>query len=235
MRNIKLAMVALFAIFSFGAIAATSASAFPEFKGTKNTDFEALTVGTPTLRGERASAVGTITCEKILVKGTILVGTMLIDQLHIKFHGKCKQKVGSNEGTCAEPIEVKLVRGEIGFQNSTSKKVVIDLAPDSGTEFVTVTCANGNTKTEGEVIGEFPEINKAGVNQYNKSLSKFELAFKVSPAGTTKQEIQEILLLGGLMSSVHLKVSGFLGGEASEEATTINDLLPAGETGEITT
>jgi hypothetical protein len=235
MRSIKLAMLALFAVFAFGAIAATSASALPEFKNTSGkteVSVSGLSVGTQTLRGENVGQTGTITCNTVLVHATILVPSMIIHKVLVEFHGSCKQKIGTNEGTCTEPIVVKPSKGEIGLINSTTKVVGLLLKPESGTEFVTVKCTNGNTKVEGEVVGEIPE--KSGLtNQYNKPLGKFEVVFK-SSGGTVNQERTEILLLPTQMTGINLKVSGFFGGNASQESTSVID-LPNGETGEITT
>lgn len=228
MRSIKLAMIALFAIFAFGAIAAASASAFPEFKSAAGNLAFTGTSGTSTLRGESASAVGTITCEKDTSSGLILNGTMAVDKVEVSFSGKCKQQIGSSEGTCVEPIKIKLAAGTLGLLTASNHKVVLLLTPEAGKEFVKVSCANGSTTIEGEIVGEFPE--KVGLtNQYNKLLKSFTLEYKSSGV---KQLIQEVLLLpSSQMTGTHLEVNGFFGGEASEETT---ETISIGG-GEITT
>jgi len=214
MSRINRAILALVAVFAFGAIAAASASASLPLFLTESKKALLFTAdsGVGTLRGEKAGVVGTITCEQDLVHGFVLNASPLAHELHIQFEKKCKQTIGTNEGTCTEPIKVNLAYGELGLLNG---HVVLLVAPESGTEFVTVECTNGNTKVEGAVVGEFPLTGADGNPQYGVDRKDFLLVFKAT--GTT-QEPEEIELLGSLMTGVSLKVSGFLGGKASQES-----------------
>lgn len=221
MRFMKLAMLALVAVFAVGAMTAATASAAagPLFltESAKELSFTA-SGGVATLRGLNLGAVGTITCEKNTSKGFITPKSTLAHRVVVEFSGKCEQTVGTNKGTCTEPIKTAEMLAELGL---VSKKVVELLAPSSGTTFVTVTCTNGNTTVEGAVVGEFPEVNAKGVNQYNKMLTESELVFEAEGKNTDNQAIKTIELLGTNMTGAELKVSGFFGGKASQEGTGI--------------
>jgi hypothetical protein len=220
MSRINRAIVALVAVFAFGAIAASSASAGIVLFLTQSGHELLFTAhsGVGILRGLNLGVLGTITCELDLVHGFVLNASPLAHRIKVLFEGKCEEKVGSSTVKCEEPIHVNNLLGELGLVGS--KKVGFLLAPSSGTEFVETKCEGNNTKVEGAVVGEFPEINKAGEEQYNKQLTKAELVF-ASEASNENQKITTIELLGVSMTGAKLKVQGFFGGNASEETTDI--------------
>jgi len=221
--------VAAMAVMAFGAFAASSASATPEFKGlTGVTDihFTGRSLVT-TLRGLNAGVLGTISCEKDLASGLILVPSMLVDNILLQFHGKCTQKVGSTETGCGTLILTKPLHGIVGWINKGATPVGLLLHPESGTVFATVVCGTNTTTVEGEIVAEIPELNEARENQYNNSRTEYELVLKAS--GET-QGVTTFELLGGtFMTGVSLKVAGFLGGAASEEGTELVTLEKDGE------
>lgn len=215
MRSIKSATLALVAVSAFGMAAAADATAsHPEFrtKSGLNLSFTG-TSGTSILRGEQANILVTITCEKDTSSGTILHKTPLLDKIEVTFSGKCHQEIGGGSPeACTEPIKINLARGELGLV--TGKKAGLYVTPETGTKFVTIECGGKATEIAGSVIGEFPELSKSGVNQYNKLLPNFELRFSATAAS---QNLTEIELLGTRLIGQHLVLSGFLGGQASEE------------------
>jgi hypothetical protein len=228
MRQLKLATVVLTAVLAFGAISAANALALPEFVGAKSEVAFTSTSGTSVLSGEELGIPATITCEKDETSGTILNHSMLVDKVVAKFFGKCHQSINGGEPTtCEEPITTSAMMGELGYIKEKAKPVGLLLKPESGSVFATTKCGSTETVVEGEIVGEFPEINKALVNQYNKSLTKFELVFKASG---TKQAVTTLELLTGFMTGIHLSVSGFFGGEASQSDT---ESITAAEAGEI--
>jgi hypothetical protein len=218
-RIVKSMLVALFAVMCMGALAATSASAVePLFltESKKALLFTADNIGTPTLRGKRAGVEGTITCEKSAGHGFALDKSPLSREVEIEFSGKCEQTLNGTKETCGEPIKPKKSYGELGLLNG---HVLLLVAPETGTEFVEVKCGNNNnTKVLGAVIGEFPLNGRGGSKQYSTSLKEFLLEFT---ATGVKQNIETINLLGVEMKGVSLKVEGFLGEGASEEATAL--------------
>jgi hypothetical protein len=223
MRIMKLALAALFAVLAFSAMAAASASAFhPLFLTESKAEllFSGEGLGTPTLRAENGGFVGTITCERVLVDGFALDKSTLAHRVKVSFHGKCEQNVNGSKNTCQEPIVVKESLAELGLVLG-NKTVGILLIPSDGTSVFSVTRCPANTTTpttvEGAVIGEIPELNKRGGNQYNVLLSETEQVFEAENKNSVKQNITSIELLGVSMPG-KLTVKGFFGGEASEEA-----------------
>jgi hypothetical protein len=219
MRNVvKLFLVALVAVMCVDALATTSASAEEPLFVTESGKallFVADGLGAVTLRGKKAGVEGTITCEKESVHGLALDKSTLARELHIEYNGKCEQTVGTNKGSCTEPIKPVLSYGELGL---LKEHVLLLVAPEKGTEFVEVKCTNGNTKIGGAVIGEFKLNGRNGNSQYAVKQKAFLLLFK---ANGVKQEQEEIELLGSLMKGVALKAEGFFGEGASEEAVQL--------------
>lgn len=220
-------LAAMFAVLAFGAIAASNAlAAHPQFLTASGKTL--LFVGEsskPVLRGEAVATKtpAAVECEKALVHGFILNASPLAHLKAIVFHGKCVQKVngGINE-TCNEPIETKTILAELGLISSTTKTVAVLLAPDDGTtEFAKFTCGLNTTTVRGAIVGEIPALNAARESQYNVERETLEVIFATSPAGSDKQAITEIELLGTQMKGNELKAEGFLGGPgAAEEATS---------------
>jgi hypothetical protein len=225
MRIMKMALTALFAVLAFSAMAASSASAFhPLFLNLNGSSwllFTGTSSGLPTLLGLNVSTLGTITCEKALSHGYTLNKSTLADLVTVLFEGNCIQQISGNVGTCGE-ITTKLLSGELGLLLvGTSKLVGLLLIPESGSEFVEVKCTNGNTKVEGAIVGEFPEINgQTRENQYNKNLTSYELVFESVNKASENQKYTEIDLLNVKMTKAELKVEGFFGGKASQETTS---------------
>lgn len=216
----RLALTALFAVLAFSAIATSGALAHPEFNNAsgKTLSFSG-TGGTSILRGLNLGVLGTIECEKNTSSGLVLNKSALAAEIHVEFSGKCVQLLSGNTTTCTEPIKIKLAFGELGL--SLAKKAVLLLAPESGTEFVKITCGANVTTVEGTILGEFPENDKNLVKQYNQHSTKLELVFK-SESNNENQAIRHFFLSNGtLMEGVELKVAGFFGGKASEEATGV--------------
>ncbi len=219
MRNAKLGILALIAVFAFGALAVASASAVqPEFntESGKTLSFSA-SGGLATLLGEELKVRAEIMCEKSSTTGEILNKTPLADNIAITFTGKCKESIaGGTASSCTEPITVKPARGEIGL--AAKEEVGIVLKPyNSAGEFVETTCGSNKTTVDGEIIGLYPETKN-----YNKLEKSAEQAFNAK--GTT-QEPTEIELLGVKMTKVELKVSGAFGEKSSQItiATVTND------------
>jgi hypothetical protein len=139
--------------------------------------------------------------------------------LPLIFEGKCVQKIngGANE-TCTEPIETKRILAELGLISSSNKTVAILLAPSEGsTEFAKLKCGANETKVGGVIVGEIPAENAKLEKQYNVEREELEVIFATNPAGTNKQAITTIFLLGTEMTGQELKVEGFLGGPAAWE------------------
>jgi hypothetical protein len=226
-RIIKSSILAFFAVVALGAVAA-AAMATPEFKGNKpDVHFighSLLTI----LKGETAGAEGTITCHKDLIEGLILVPSMLVDKLLVKFHTNCEEVIPAlkEEKKCTEPILTKPLMGTLGFLNKAAVPVGMLLQPETGSEFAKTECEGTNTTVGGELVGEYPETNpftRAG--QYNKDLTEY--AFVLQASGTS-QHWTTFELLNGFMEKVELKTEGFLGGKAAEEGAELLELPEAG-------
>jgi hypothetical protein len=233
MRITRLALAALFAVLAFSAMAASSASAFhPLFitQSGKELLFSGLG-GKATLRSANG---GVVECEKTLIHGFALHLSTLAHRILLLFEGKCElvspiKAACSNQGT---HITLKLLLGELGLLTATNHKVLILLAPASGTESAKFECGiAGEIAVTGAIVGEIPEINAKGVNQYNKPLTEMEQVFESVGKNSEKQAIQEIFLLGTQMTGVHLLTNG---NEASEEIKS-NPILKGDGTIEITT
>jgi hypothetical protein len=219
MRAMKPALM-LLAALALGLVSAGGASAFqPSFLTSSGRTLSfTSTSGLTLLRGLNVGVLGTVDCEKGAGSGEILNKSTLARKIELEYSAKCELTIGATKTACTEPIKFKLTLGELGLVTVTNHKVVLLLAPESGSEFVKITCGADVTTVEGTLVGEFPEVNKSSANQYNKSLTSLELVFK-SENKTENQAIREIWLLGTQVTSAELKVSGFLGGKASVEST----------------
>jgi hypothetical protein len=226
-RFMKSCVLAFFAVVALGAVAAT-ALATPEFKGNKPdihfTGHSLLTV----LKGETAGAEGTITCHKDLIEGLILVPSMLVDKLLVKFHTNCEEVIPAlKEEKKCEPVLTKPLMGTLGFLNKAAVPVGMLLVPETGTEFASTECEGTKTTVGGELVGEYPETNPfTRANQYNKDLTEY--AFVLQASGTAQHWTTFELLGSSFMEKVELKTEGFLGGKASEEGTELLELPEAG-------
>lgn len=244
MRIIRLALVALFAVLALSAAAAGSASAFhPLFLTQSGKELLVLAAvhRLSLLRAERAGQLGLVGCELLLFHGWVLHLSTLIHRVRILFESNCRLSVPAlNEHKNCELVHVKPLLGELGLLNAgtsgASLHVVLLLAPSDGTEeFAELKCEGNNTKVKGVIVGEVPENNATGEKQINTPRSEIETKFETINKSTNEQAIQEIYLLGTLMTGQVLKVEGFLGGKASEEAPPTNVHAEGGATVEIST
>jgi hypothetical protein len=216
-RTLILAMCTLFVVLVLGVTMADSTFAFhPLFltlssKALSFTGTSKLTL----LRGLNGGFLGTIDCEKGASSGQVLSKSTLALKVELEYSGKCEQTINGSKSTCTEPIKFKLTFGELGLN---SKKVVLLLAPESGTEFAKVTCGGSTTTVEGAVVAEFPETNSLSENQYSTTQSSLELVFQ-SENKNENQAITSIELSGVSMTKAELKINGFFGGKASLEST----------------
>lgn len=223
MRVIRLALAA-FAVMALSAIAASSAAAALEATFTTKGGGTVLFTGegsNPVLHGLQAGVAATVNCEKVLIHGFILNNSTLVHMLGIIFEDKCTQTVGSTTSECNPLlIKTKPILAELGFvKQNELKRVAILMAPGDGTtEFAKFTCGGMTTTVGGVVVGEIPEISGV-TNQYNKELTKLEVKFETTAVGSDQQKITTIFLLGKEMTAQELKVEGFLGGKAAQEAT----------------
>jgi hypothetical protein len=234
-RTTRLILLALVAAMALGAGVAVNASAgVPELQNQNNTAgevaFDAHS-GLTTIRGERLGVVGRVSCERDLVLGgAFLVPGMLVDKFVIHLSGKCELNIGTTKIACTEPILTHPLHGELGFIKGTSGTVGLLVKPETGEEFTTVTCGAEKVTIDGEVVGEIPEVNKSGANQYNKLVSSLELRFARVVGKETEQVVTTFELLAGFppplsMTGVTLTTSGAFGGKASIEST--ETVLPA--------
>jgi hypothetical protein len=162
-----------------------------------------------------------IHCDKDLFSGKVLNRSPLIHNFKLLLHTKCILVFQGSTTSCKEPIHLfSNALAELGLINSTTKKVAILLAPNSGTEVGKITCGTNEVTIEGAVVGEIPETNSKGEGQYNKQLSELELVF-ASENSSEKQKITEILLLGTQMTKVELKATGAASGAISLESTEV--------------
>ncbi len=229
MKAIRLLGLVFFAVLAFGAvgaIGASTASAFhPLFLTLSGKTLLFLGLGKdPILRGERAGVQATILCEKVLVHGLILHLSTLVHLLPLLFEGDCLQKLGTGASeTCKEHITTKPILGELGLLllGSNPPDVVILLTPSDGTTtFVELECGGMKTTVGGTIVGEIPENFKgnAAEKQIETLRETLEIVFATKNKNN-EQAITSIDLLGVEMTKQELKVEGFLGGKASEEAS----------------
>ncbi len=220
--TMRLVLTAAFAAAVFGALTAVTASAFhPLFLTQSKRELLVLGLGGLWIeRAEKAGAVGEFACEKVLIHGWVSHDSPLIHRLLLTFHGKCGLSVPAiNEHKkCTEPITTKLILGELGLASSTVHTVLILLIPASGTEFYKAECEGNKITVGGAIIGEIPEINAKGQNQYNKKIAETETVFAVESTKPQVQELQTIWLLGVQMgSNIKLTAAEFFGGNTSWE------------------
>jgi hypothetical protein len=216
-RIFILTLLTLFVVLVLGVTMADSTFAFhPLFlTGSGETSSFTATSGLTVIRGLELGVLGTIDCETSLSSGEVSNKSTFAHKIELEYHGKCEQIVGSTKTACTEPIKFKLTFGALGLN---SKKVVILLAPESGTELAKVTCGSNTNTVEGAVVGEFPETEAFSGKQYNTGLSPLELVFN-SESKNENQAITSIELSGVSMTKAELKISGFFGGKVSLETT----------------
>jgi hypothetical protein len=172
------------------------------------------------LRALNIGVLGSITCEKILTEGAVHPKTTLVTGVKTEFTGKCEQVVGTSKNACVEPIVVKTSLAELGLVLG-NKTVGIFLEPTGSKVFAEPECPAGSkTTVEGSVIGEIPATSLNGKAQYNKENTEQEQSFEAAGKSSENQNITTIELLGA-SKSAELKVSGFFGGKASQEAVVI--------------
>lgn len=223
------ALAAMVAVLAFGAVGAGSASAFHPLFLNEGNKAELLFSGEgslattgvlPTLRALNAGILGTITCEKVLVDGFAENKSTLAHRVKVEFHGKCTlHSNATGLVACTETIKVNQSLAELGLVLGNKTVGILLASSEKAPEFVKVTCGSNITTVEGAVIGEIPE--KVGtVEQYNKPLIETLQVFEAEGKSSENQNITSIELLGVNMTvGTTLKVSGFFGGAASEEAS----------------
>jgi hypothetical protein len=221
MRQLKTVLIAVFTMTALSGLSATNASAFHPLVLTQSGKELLVTgeAGLGVIRALSAGVAATIECHKVLAHGWVLNKSTLGNRIKISFHTHCEQTVGGTKSACTEPIVLKEMIGELGLVGN--KVVGILLAPTSGAEFVKVTCGGNTTTVEGATIVEVPEINRFGVNQYNKQLTEGEAIF-ATEGKSENPKYTSIELLGVQMTKVELKVSGFFGGKAAVEGNEFN-------------
>lgn len=224
MRHTKAVLTAIFAMVMLYGLTATSAAAFHPLFLTQSGK-ELLVTGEGNLgifRALTAGVLGTVECHKVLAHGWVVNKSTLVKRVTVSLHTKCEETINGTKTACTEPIVLKELLGELGLLvTPAGKKIVVALgAPTSGTEFASFTCGSNTTKVEGAAVGEVPEINAKGVNQYNKQLTEGEGILATENKGEN-QLYNSIELLGVQMTKVELKVSGFFGGKASIEASEV--------------
>lgn len=221
MKIMRLALAALFAVLAFSAMTASSASAFhPLFLTASGSELLfSGTGGLSVLRAEKLGNVGEVDCKESLVHGFALNGSTLAHKVFILFHTCLLTIPATKEHKNCLDVTTKLMKAELGLL-STTKTVLLLLAPESGTEFTKIECEGNKTTVGGAIIGEIPATSAGGTGQYNKDLAEIEIVF----ASVNKNQFQKytsIELLGSLMTGIKLIVTEFLGGEASDEGSAI--------------
>jgi hypothetical protein len=223
MYVIKSISLALVTILMIGAVTASATTIHPLFL-TQSGGTLKFTSSSGLTRLRFLGSVGNeyrIECEKSVGSGEILNKSTLERKVEWEFSGKCVV----NGSSCEEPIKTKLAFGELGLLNSATKKVVLLLAPESGTVFLVSACT-AKFPVEGAIVAEVPEINRTGERQYNVDRKNFELQY-ATVNEKHQQKITEILLLGTQMLGSELILNlGFFPQEFSIE--TLETLAPDG-------
>jgi hypothetical protein len=160
MQRIRMAGLALAAVFAFSAVASASASAeLPEFSKT-GVKFTATT-GKAKLTSPGAGQ--TVECESSTTKeGAEINGVKTVAKVTVKFKG-CVKGTAKCKTTGAEAGEIvtQELKGEIGYLNKTEKTVGTKLEPVTPSTFVTFTCEGGfETSVTGCVTGQNKPINE---------------------------------------------------------------------------
>jgi len=194
MKIARLAGLMLVAVLAMSLLAASVATAAPEFKPTGATI--SGTSGTAKLTA--SSGVDQIVCAKSTSTGTItsafLAGGVVVHFLECKSSGNSGSTfcTANSKGAAEGLILTETLHGVLG---STAKTAVLDLLPVSGSKFVTLA---GNSCTEetavtGSVAGVIEPTGKSvktGTLKFaltggKQSISNIEL----SSGGTTKAKL----------------------------------------------
>jgi len=240
MKRIRIIGMCLVAVFAFSAIAAASAYAEPEivlkagksfplkFSGKNNTENAELT---------------TAVASPIICKLTLFLGvytSAMLGEVHFVFH-KCTTEIGGSTVNCQTkgdqagliltPLYIFHI-GKLVTLGSPAKKDVLILILVTNTEFE---CGGNNIPTVGNLVGVFPERNKAGEEQFNKFRTNEEIEFKQASAGKQELTTFEFTLPAETKTGLHLEATLPLFGkqEAAEVAKGVGTLEPAGETVEL--
>lgn len=171
MQKVKLGMLALIAVFAFGAVMVESASAtLPEFKAEKfpvSFTSENVLPLKPTLESfiETTSKKANIDCEMSKDVG-VLSGPNTISKVLVDYTG-CKEenaptKICTTSGATKGLIVTKDIMGIPGYITGTGlAKLGIELLPESGKVFAEFTCEGEAEKVtvEGCLIGQATPVN----------------------------------------------------------------------------
>lgn len=220
-RIVKSAVAALIVVVAFSAMAVGSAAAFHPLFLTQS-GAELLVSGTSgrtLVRFRRNLLPVVVHCERdLFTNGWALPRSPLIHRALLLVHGRCILLANGMTTNCTEPIHFRRALLEIGLISSTNKKVALLYVPSEGTEIVSFTCGTNTVTLEGALVGEIPELNAKGENQYNRPLSEMEWVFEAE-SETEKQKLTEIFLLGTQMTKVEMTASGAGEGPTSFEST----------------
>jgi hypothetical protein len=162
-------LLALLAVFAFGAITAAAAQAeeapFWSREGVRLQQNETHYITAKAWSSNFTLTAGTktITCEKVRLAEGVLLGSSTEnpgtnDEI-IEFFGNCK--VTNNGASCKvkEPIRTNNVKSElVESEKSATASLLVEFRPATGVKFVTIsfegTCTVNETAVEGSVAGQ---------------------------------------------------------------------------------
>jgi hypothetical protein len=176
MKRFRILGLALVAVFAMSAVAATAASALPEYS-----KFPVKFTGTSGTSVLKAGGT-TVTCTSDTAEGTIATATTTTSKVTYTkctgpFSAECK-----SPGAKGGEIKTAELTGTLGYLNKTKKEVGVLLKPKTGTNFVTIECFGIKTETTGSIIGQVTPVNTKSTK------SKLVFATKEGKQALTKFE-----------------------------------------------
>jgi len=214
MKLTRLLGLVLIAVFALSALAASPASAIPRYRLPLTLRGFVGLSGLTRLRNRITGAL--VDCTHDRLSGTIVNDVQVDFREHwlnctaiVPGRGTCPaQSVGSTPGL----ILSGLLRGLLGLLRAPAGAAAMLAEPASGHVLFTLAateapCETPETAFEGSVAGLYSPTGKV------QNTAKLSFAIE---AATDKQEITEILLLGG---TVKPRLTGFEAGETTEEST----------------
>lgn len=190
LRNTRIWGLALVAVFAFSALAAANASAtqpvaegfpatFSGVGGAGKLETTGPTIRTINCTGNTSSgeinSANTVKGVKVTFTGCTTTGPFGVEL-------SCK-----SSGAAAGVIVTNVLKGKLVYLIAGSSRAGIDLEPESGTTFASITCTKTiifeikeNLTVTGSVIGEITPVNT--------SATKFTLAFKQKEPGMQEFE-----------------------------------------------
>lgn len=178
MHRFKHAVVCCLALLAFGAVAASAASAAPEFKNAEGKVPTKTGITTTSKAGSPAPVLSgggvIIRCSTESSKGKITgastVGSTIVTYTGCKAETSSKSSCGEAKtkgGTTKEEIKTKKLKGSLGTvpTEQAASGVGQRLEPESGAVFVEVEFEKScnfltSTKVEGRVIGEATPVHE---------------------------------------------------------------------------